>query len=76
MKADGAARETQRKYWRDLRNTHRSRLVLQDSPRERSKLSGRKRWTTKWAAGELAIVRRLILRTRDAEAEMKLAREG
>jgi hypothetical protein len=41
--------------------------VLQDSPGERRKLdSGRKRWTTKWVAGELAIARRLLLRTRDA----------
>jgi hypothetical protein len=57
----------QRKYWRDSWDTHRSRLVLQDSPEERRKLdSGRKRWTTKWVAGELAIARRLLLRIRDA----------
>jgi hypothetical protein len=51
----------------DARDTHRSRLVLRDSPEERRKLdSRRKRWTTKWVAGELAIARRLLLRTRDA----------
>jgi hypothetical protein len=67
----------QRKYWRDLRDTHRSRLVLRDSPEEQRKLdSGRKRWTTKWVAGELAIARRLLFKDKRRRIETKLAREG
>jgi hypothetical protein len=56
MKKDGATRERQRKYWRDSRNTHYSRLVLRRGgwPNGRvlqesgENLTQKGRWTTKW----------------------------
>jgi hypothetical protein len=67
MKKNGDARETEEILEGLTGYSPQSTGASGFSWRMKKKLDlGRKRWTTKWVAGELAIVRRLLLRTRDA----------